>query len=76
MKHQLNLYVCRKLPEGGIVRWRTLTMRERILRKLLGEKRRLMIVIPGHSVETMEIKEIEEGGTDHESQQAADGCGE
>jgi hypothetical protein len=59
MKHQLKISVSKEPQEGGIVRCRSVTLRERILRCLLGEKQKLMILIPGDSVESLSIKEIE-----------------
>lgn len=75
MKHQLKISVSKKPQTGGIVRCRTVSLRERILRQLLGEKLKLMVLIPGDSVEALSIKEIkEEGGKEHEQKQAAAGC--
>ncbi len=66
MRHQLRISVSKKPQTGGIVRCRTVSLRERLLRLLLGEKQRLMILIPGDSVESLSIDEIdpEGGGTD------------
>jgi len=67
MKHKLRISVSKHKQDGGIVRCRTVTLRERILRALLGEKQKLMILIPGDSVETLSITEIEkEGGEENE----------
>lgn len=75
MKHQLKISVSKKSQTGGIVRCRAVSLRERIIRRLLGEKQKLMILIPGDSVESLSIKEIEEeGGKEHEQNQAAVGC--
>jgi hypothetical protein len=74
VKHQLRISVSKKPQTGGIVRCRSVSIRERILRGLLGEKLKLMILIPGDSVESLTINEIdEEGGQGHE-QKAAAGC--
>lgn len=63
MRHQLKISVSRKPQTGGIVRCRTVTLRERIMTWLLGEKQRLMILVPGDSVDSMTIDEIDpEGG--------------
>ena len=61
MKHQLRISVSKEPQTGGIVRCKTVTLRERLLRCLLGEKQKLMILIPGDSVESLSIKEIKGG---------------
>ena len=40
-------------------------MRERFLRFLLGEKRRLTIIVPGDSVRELAVSEVMEGGNVH-----------
>lgn len=53
----------RKQPRpGGIVNLRNVTVRERILRLLLGAPQKLTIVVPGNSVECVAINEVAEGG--------------
>jgi len=60
MSHTLKIGVSRVPPNGGIVSCRRVDLRERVLRFLLGENRRLTILIPGDSVKSLSI--IEEGG--------------
>ena len=66
MGHTLKIGVSKEPPNGGqsladrIVTCRKVDLRERVLRFLLGEKRRLTILVPGDSVRTLSI--IEEGG--------------
>jgi hypothetical protein len=69
MKHMLRISVSKEPPDGGIVGCRHVTLRERVLRFLLGEKRRLTVIIPGDSVKVLSI--VEEGGEDREQNQAA-----
>lgn len=38
------------------------TIRRKLLNLLLGEKVGLLVITPGDSVETVEIKEVKEGG--------------
>ena len=59
MKHQLKIRVA-KPPENGVVACRRMTVRERILRFLLGRKARLTVIVPGDTVEELAIKEIKE----------------
>lgn len=75
MKHELKISVSKKPQTGGIVRCRNVTLREHVLRRLFGEKQKLIVLIPGDSVESLSIKEIEpQGGMTHESNQTAAGC--
>ena len=63
MKHQLKISVSKVQQKGGIVRCRSVSMRERILRCLLGEKQKIMILIPGDSLESLSIQEIKHEGS-------------
>ena len=66
MGHTIRIGVAKATPNGDrslvdrIVTCRKVDLRERLLRFLLGEKRRLTILVPGDSVRTLSI--IEEGG--------------
>ncbi|MBS3985641.1 MAG: hypothetical protein KGZ66_08535 [Selenomonadales bacterium] len=60
MKHMLKISVSKEPQDGGIVGCRNVTLRERLLRLLLGEQRRLTVIIPGNSVKELSI--VEEGG--------------
>ncbi|MCR1953296.1 hypothetical protein NSA24_00445 [Clostridioides mangenotii] len=42
------------------------SIRTRMLDFLFGKKASLLVITPGDSVETVEIKEIKEGGVGHE----------
>ena len=44
------------------VRCRSVTLREKMLTRLLGRKERVMILIPGNTVESLDITELPEGG--------------
>ena len=61
MKHTLKIKVSKE-PADGVISCRTITMREKLLRKLFGCKRTITILIPGDSVESVLIQEISEGG--------------
>lgn len=69
MKHMLRISVSKEPLDGGIVGCRYVTVRERLLRFLLGDKRRLTVIIPGDSVKALSI--VEDGGEDREQNQAA-----
>lgn len=62
MKQHLTVSFSRKPKPGGIVNVRNVTVRERILRLLLGDPQKLTIIVPGNTVETVAIRETEEGG--------------
>ena len=63
MKHILKISVA-QAPGDGIVSCRHINVREKLLRMLFGEKRRLTVIIPGNSVKVLSIEE--EGGEEHE----------
>lgn len=63
VKHTLKISVSKEPPLGGIVGYHKVTMRERLLRLLLGRQRKLMVIVPGDSVKTLSI--VEEGGEKH-----------
>lgn len=62
MKHNLKISVSKKPQTGGIVSCRNVSIRERVLRFLLGDKQKLTILVPGDSVQELAICEIREGG--------------
>ena len=65
MDHTLKISVSKKPATGGIVSCRHISVRERFLRFLLGEKRRVAIIVPGDSVRELAVSEVMEGGTVH-----------
>ena len=65
MNHKINIGFCKKPDSNAIVSWRTVTMRERLLRLLLGERESLMVIVPSGSVKEMDIQEI--GGESDEA---------
>lgn len=67
MRHTLRISVSKEPPGGGIVGCRYVTIRERLVRFLLGDKRRLTIIVPGDSVKTLSI--VEEGGENGDQKQ-------
>ena len=62
MKHNLEISVSKKPTEGGVVRCRRVSMRERLLRHFFGAQRRVMVIVPGDSVECVSITELPGGG--------------
>lgn len=66
MKHKLKISVSNKPQTGGIVTCHNVTVRERLLRFLLGDKRRITVLIPGDSVGEIAICEAQKGGDGNE----------
>ena len=56
MKHQVSIAVS-KQPTNGVVSFKH---RERLLRHLLGNPNRVMVIAPGDSVQQIQIKEVAE----------------
>lgn len=55
MNHALNIKVSKERMSGGIMACRQLTVRERLIRFLLGSPVRLTIIVPGDSVDEVAI---------------------
>lgn len=66
MKHKLKIRVSKEPQGGGIVQCRNISVREKLLTRLLGQKQRMMILFPGDTVSTVSITEIAEGGISDE----------
>ena len=71
MEHHLTIRVSKKPVDAGIVSYHTVTLRERILRFLLGKPYTLTVLVPGNSIKPLSIDEIpKEGGSTHEPNQS------
>lgn len=46
----------------GIVACKTISVREKLLRRLFGKKSKITILVPGETVETLSITEVCDGG--------------
>ena len=62
MEHNLKISVSKKPKSDGILSCRSISVRERILRFLLGRKQKLTILVPGDNVEEVSICTVKEGG--------------
>ena len=62
MKHTLQISVSKEPVNGGAVSVRNVSVRERLMRFLLGDKVRLTVIVPGNTVEELSIREVAEGG--------------
>ena len=70
MRHNLNIRVSDKPRNGGVVACRTVSIREKLFTLLLGPKQKVMVVVPGNSVESIAITEVPMGGGVHEYDKA------
>lgn len=66
MKHKLRISVSKEPKSGGIVACRNVSLREKLLTRFLGGKERMMVIVPGGSVEALSITELAEGGVTDE----------
>jgi hypothetical protein len=67
LKHKVTINVAKSGGERSpVIESSRRTIRTRMLDFLFGKKASLLVITPGDSVETVEIKEIKEGGVGHE----------
>lgn len=57
LKHKVKISVSEQPQTGGIVSCRNVTIRDRILRLFIGDRRKVMVLIPGDSVGEIAICE-------------------
>ena len=62
MGHTLRISVSKEPAGSGIVSCCQVSVRERFLSFLFGEKQRLAIIVPGGSVRELAVSEIMDGG--------------
>ena len=63
MKHSLKISVSKHPQTAGIVTCRNVTVREKLMRFLFGEKQKLTVIVPGDTVGEIAICETpQEGG--------------
>jgi|GEM_PF-302215 hypothetical protein len=62
MRHNLKITVSKKKVNGGLLSVKLMTVREKLLRFLLGSPVKLTVLVPGDSVDEVAISEIAEGG--------------
>ncbi len=60
----LKISVSKQPKTDGVVSVKRTSIRERFLRKLLGPKLKVMILVPGDSVKDVTIARADEGGGD------------
>ena len=62
MKHNLKICLAREPVSGGIVRCKTVSLRERMLWRLFGDMRRVTIIVPGDNVQPQSVQEVPQVG--------------
>lgn len=58
MRHTLNIKVSKQRANGGVLACRQVTVREKLLRFLLGSPVKLTVLVPGDSVDEVAIREV------------------
>lgn len=62
MQHSVKIRMTGSRDSSDILQCRTLRLRERVLRLLFGGQQRITVLIPGGSVETLDIQEVDSHG--------------
>ena len=62
MKHNLKISLSKEPQRGGIMQCRSIALREKLLTRLLGQREKVMILVPGNCVDSVCITEVAEGG--------------
>ena len=60
MVNKVSIKVTKHPYQEGIVSMRNITIRERLLRLLLGKPHHLMVIAPGKDVQQLQINEVKE----------------
>lgn len=66
MKHSLHISVSEKPQKKGMVSYKSITLRERFLCFLFGNKQKITILVPGDEIEELAITEVKEGDKSYE----------
>lgn len=66
MRHNLSISVSKEPKSGGVVACKCITLREKLLTRLMDSKQKVMVLIPGSTVDTVSITEVKEGGLHYE----------
>lgn len=66
MRHKLKIKVSKERSNGGVLACRQVTVREKLLRFLLGSPVKLTVLVPGDSVDEVAIKEVTDSDDESE----------
>lgn len=67
MNRGLRISVSKTPRTDGLLACRGFTLREKLLTRLFGPSRKMMVLVPGDSVGAISIVEVPEGGENDES---------
>ena len=62
MKHKLKIIVSKKPTGSGVLSYKRATIGKKLFKKLFGEREKIVILVPGDTVEDIVISEVEKGG--------------
>ena len=60
MANKISFSVAKLPRQVGVINMRQITIRERLLRLLLGKPHHLMVIAPGKDVQQLQINEVKE----------------
>ena len=60
MANKVSISVTKPPRQDGVINMRQITIRERLLRLLLGKPHHLMVITPGKDVQQLQINEVKE----------------
>ena len=60
--HNLKISVSKAPRTDGMLACRRITLREKLLTRLLGPPRRRLVLVPGDGVDAISVTEVMEGG--------------
>ena len=60
MANKISISVAKHPEQDGVISMRQITIRERLLRLLLGQPHHLMVITPGKDVQQLQINEVKE----------------
>lgn len=66
MANKIAISVAKYPHQDGVVNMQQITIRERLLRLLLGNPHHLLVIAPGKDVQQLEINEIKEEPNEHD----------
>lgn len=70
LKHKVRISVSRPQRKSEVIRSGSREIRSKLLDFLFGEKVGVFVLTPGRTVETVEIRELPEGGDDDDPRQS------
>ena len=67
MEHNLKISVAKEPEQDGLVSCKTMSLKERLFTKLFGKKRKVVIIVPGDSIQEISICEKASEGGDRDA---------